>query len=263
MTTATGYLLAVGFFDISVFYPSLGVLFMAMSASAFNQIIEKDTDKLMQRTIARPLVSNRITLNQAYTIAILLLIIGFAVLTIFNSVIIALLALFNLLWYVLVYTPLKYKTAFAAFPGGLVGSIPPVIGWMAAGGDILDKTSIALAVFFFIGQIPHFWLLVLKYSSEYQLSGIIPITQKLSYLQIKRLIVMWIAATSLSGSIFANQIILQNNISFYFIQVLSAALLIYFILWLNIKTNPQNNKSFLLINLYYFFVMLIVLIDRI
>lgn len=261
LTTATGYLLAAGFFDIQVIYPTIGVLLMAMSASAFNQIIEKDTDKLMNRTRSRPLVSQTVTLNQAVITAILLAMAGFLTLSVFNSFVIATLALFNLLWYNLIYTPLKYKIAFAAFPGGLVGAIPPVLGWMAAGGHISDRTSIALAVFFFIGQIPHFWLIVLKYSSDYIQSGIISITQRFNYLQIKRLILMWVAATALSGSIFATIIILHNNLSFYLIQAFSALLLIYFLFWLNIKTNPKSNRSFILINVYYLLVMVILFLD--
>ncbi len=74
----------------------------------------------------------------------------------------AALGIFTLLWYNLVYTPLKRITAFAVLPGALIGAMPPLIGWTAAGGNPLDMEIMAVAFLLFVGQMPHYWLLLLK-----------------------------------------------------------------------------------------------------
>lgn len=261
LTTATGYLLSTGIFDYYVVYAFSGVLFMAMSASALNQVQERNTDKLMPRTRNRPLISGAISLNASIIITIVLGISGFLILWFFHGILPALLGLFNLAWYNGVYTPLKYKTAFAAVPGGIVGAIPPVIGWVAGGGSLFHISSMALAVFFFMGQVPHFWLIILKYSTEYKLAGIQSITDRFSIPQLRRLVCTWTIATALSGSIFAFLIILNHNISFFLIQLCSLALIIYFISWLLKQSAYQSRRAFISINLYYLQVMLIIIAD--
>jgi protoheme IX farnesyltransferase len=68
----------------------------------------------------------------------------------------------------LVYTLLKRKTPFAIIPGSLVGAIPPAVGWVAAGGYLFDPQIIIISFFFFIWQIPHFWLLLLIFDKDYK-----------------------------------------------------------------------------------------------
>lgn len=261
LTTATGYLLSTGIFDHTVIYAFTGVLLFAMSASALNQVQERNTDKLMPRTRNRPLISGAISLNASIIITIVIGIAGFLILWFFHGLLPALLGLFNLAWYNVVYTPLKYKTAFAAVPGGIVGAIPPVIGWVAGGGSLFHISSMALAVFFFMGQVPHFWLIILKYSTEYKLAGIQSITDRFSIPQLRRLVFTWAIATALSGGILAFMIILNHNFSFYFIQLCSIALIIYFISWLFKQSEYESRRAFISINLYYLLVMLIIIVD--
>lgn len=261
LTTATGYLLSIGVFDHTVAYSFIGVLLLSMSASALNQVQERNTDKLMPRTRNRPLISGAISMQASIVLTILLGVTGFITLWFFHGILPALLGLFNLAWYNGVYTPLKYKTAFAAVPGGFVGAIPPVIGWIAGGGPIFHILSIALAVFFFIGQVPHFWLIILKYSSEYKLAGIKSITDNFSITQLKRLVFTWAIATAFCGSALAYFIILNHNATFYLIQLFSLALIIYFIFWLVKKSNTESRQAFISINLYYLLVMLIIIAD--
>lgn len=261
LTTALGYLLSVRYFDMAIIPPFTGVLFLAMAASALNQFQEKETDKLMPRTHRRPLVNGSISSGFAITVIIIFTVTGTSVLYYYNGIIAALLGLFNMFWYNAVYTPLKYKTAFAAFPGGIVGAVPPVIGWVAGGGYILHPTAIALALFFFIGQIPHFWIIIMKYSSEYELAGIKSITQKLNQFQIRRLIFNWVIATAICGSILAFNVMLNNNESFYLIHLLSFLIIAFFVHWMTRKANHHSIKAFVSINLYYLLVMLVIAID--
>jgi len=100
------------------------------------------------------------------------------------------------LWYNGVYTPLKRLTAFAVAPGALIGALPPAIGWTAAGGSAGDLRLLALAFFFFIWQVPHFWLLLFKYGEEYAEAGFPSITRLFSTTQLGRLTFVWMLATA-------------------------------------------------------------------
>lgn len=100
--------------------------------------------------------------------------------------------IFTFFWYNGVYTPLKRKTAFAIIPGALVGALPPVAGWTAAGGDLLDGRIIMIAAYFFIWQIPHFWLLLMLYGNDYEKGGFPTLNRVFSPEQLKRITVMWL-----------------------------------------------------------------------
>jgi heme o synthase len=112
---------------------------------------------------------------------------------------VVLLGLFNVVWYNSVYTSLKRLTAFAVVPGSVTGGIPPLIGWTAAGGSVLDPGILFISLFFIIGQIPHFWLLLLKYGHEYESAGLPSISHIFSALQIKRISYAWILAAVTSS----------------------------------------------------------------
>ncbi len=261
LTTVTGYLLSTRQLDWSAIHPFMGVLLLAMSASALNQLQERNTDKLMPRTKRRPLANGLITVPNAILITVITGLSGFLTLFYYNGTLPAILGILNLVWYNGVYTPLKYKTAFAAVPGGLVGAIPPVIGWVAGGGDILHPSSIALAVFFYIGQIPHFWLVILKYSNEYKLAGIKLITDRFTIPQLRRLVFAWMLATAISGSLMAFIITIEHNAMFLLIHLLSLLLLVYSGIWLAKHNATHSTKAFVFINLYYLFVMLSIFLD--
>ncbi len=261
LTTVTGYLLSTRQLDMSIIYPFMGVLFLAMSASTLNQLQERHTDKLMPRTQRRPLTNGSITVSTAIIVTLLAGLSGFLILYYYNGALPAILGLMNLIWYNGVYTPLKYKTAFAAVPGGLVGAIPPVIGWVSGGGDIMHPSSIAMAGFFFIGQIPHFWLIILKYSNEYRLAGIKLITDKFTIPQLRRLVFTWMLATAFSGSIMTFIINIENNAIFLLMHLLSILLLVYSGIWLTKNNGNHSTRAFIIINLYYLLVMLCVFFD--
>ena len=92
-------------------------------------------------------------------------------------------------------------TAFAVVPGSLVGALPPFIGWFAGGGELFNERIMWVAMFFFIGQIPHFWLLLLMFGKEYALAGFPSLNAVFNDNQIKRLSYTWILATIASAFI--------------------------------------------------------------
>lgn len=194
VSTIVGYVLASGGINFSVLFPVVGVFLIACGASALNHYQERDTDALMARTKSRPLPSGRMKPSMAIVILVSEIITGLTVLYIFSGITSALLGVLAVFWYNGFYTPLKKKSVMAVVPGSLIGSIPPTIGWVAGGGYIFDPELYALAMFFFIWQIPHFWLLLLIFGKDYEQAGMPSLTQVFSPAQLSRITFMWILA---------------------------------------------------------------------
>ncbi len=193
-----GCLLAGRQSPLFAFMVSLGVLLLAAGASALNQYQEREIDSRMDRTRHRPLPSGEISPAHALVIALLLIGAGLALLSAFGTTPI-LLGIFAITWYNGLYTWLKPMTAFAAVPGGLVGMIPPAIGWSAAQGMLSDPRLLAVCFFFFFWQVPHFWLQLLDHGGEYDRAGLPSLTGKLGRPAVCRLTYTWTIAAVVSA----------------------------------------------------------------
>ena len=199
LTTITGYVLARGRFDRYMILPTLGIFLLACGASALNHYQERDKDAKMDRTKNRPIPSGRISPGMALLFALTLSIAG-SLLIYFGSNFLALqLGLLALIWYNAIYTPLKKRTAFAVIPGSVIGALPPMVGWVAGGGSLIDPRALIIAFFFFIWQIPHFWLLLLKYGKQYEAAGFPSITSSYTTPQIKFTTFVWTFATAVTA----------------------------------------------------------------
>lgn len=201
LTSATGYLAAAGRFEWAMWVPVLGVFLLASGSSALNQVQEARTDGLMKRTRNRPIPSGRVDRTTAFFLAGMLVLAGMFCLASVaaNRSAVIVLGAFALVWYNGVYTLLKRVTAFAVVPGALIGAIPPVIGYAAAGGEPTDPFILLVASFFFIWQVPHFWLLLLMWGDQYRDAGLPTLTGVFSRRQLQRITFMWILATATGG----------------------------------------------------------------
>ncbi len=199
LTTIAGYLLASGSFDSGLILPTIGIFILACGSSALNHYQDSDRDGLMKRTQDRPIPSGRVTKTQVLVLAVVLSAIGSALIYIGSDFIGMQLGLLALIWYNGIYTPMKRKTAFAVIPGSIIGAIPPVVGWVAGGGELFDPKALILAFFFFIWQVPHFWLLMLKYGKEYEAAGYPSITQLYDEKQIRYITFLWTFATAVTA----------------------------------------------------------------
>ena len=198
-SAAAGYVLTAGLIKMETLIVTAGVLFLACGSCALNQYQERKIDELMERTKSRPLPSRKLEPTTALWVASGLISLGSIVLLYGAGHASLGLGLFAVLWYNGFYTPLKQRTAFAAIIGALVGAIPPILGWVSGGGSILDSRIWGIALFFFIWQVPHFWLLLLDYSKDYDKAGLPSITKIFSREQIKRIIFIWLLSTGISG----------------------------------------------------------------
>ena len=200
-STAAGYLLfdepVTGALPLSM----LGVFLLACGASGLNQVQEARIDARMERTRNRPIPAGQLDRVTAGFLAGLFILAGLYCLARLDRHLPALLGLaaFALLWYNGVYTYLKRFTPFAVLPGALVGAVPPLIGWSAAGGIISDPAIVLLAGFGFLWQIPHFWLLLLIYGPQYQSAGLPSLERYFTSIQARRIAALWISAVAVTG----------------------------------------------------------------
>ena len=154
----------------AVFGLALGGMLVTAAANGFNQIWEKDLDKLMSRTQDRPLANGRMKVNDALVFSSVCAALGLFLLAYAVNGRVALLSLLSLFTYALVYTPLKKETPLAVFVGAIPGALPPAIGWVAVSGNIDSIAYILFAVQFF-WQFPHFWAIAWILEDDYRKAG--------------------------------------------------------------------------------------------
>ncbi len=151
----------------------LGGFLVTGSSNGFNQIIERDLDKLMNRTQNRPLPQGRMSVNEAIIVATATGIIGITILAVFINPLSGILGFLALVLYTFVYTPLKLKTPFAVFVGAFPGAIPPLLGHVAStsGFGSIEFAAWLLFVTQFIWQFPHFWAIAWVLDDDYKKAG--------------------------------------------------------------------------------------------
>jgi protoheme IX farnesyltransferase len=150
---------------------SWGIFLLSSACSVLNQLQERTTDALMRRTCRRPLACGALSARAGSWIGLLLASGGLTTLCASSGIIPALTGLFATAWYLLVYTPLKRVTSLAVVAGTPCGALPPLIGWLAVGGDPLDPRLFALVLLMLLWQVPHYWLLALPDRDELQRVG--------------------------------------------------------------------------------------------
>ncbi len=172
VAAAFGYLLASPVPSAWLGWTMSGTLVLAWACSAWNQVQERDLDALLPRTANRPLPQGRISPRTALCLGLV-----FAVLAMFclyraGGFVPVLGACLIVLVYNGLYTPLKRRSAFALLVGALVGALPPVIGWLCAGGDATAPELLLLYGVYVLWQVPHFWLRVQHDGAAYAAAGL-------------------------------------------------------------------------------------------
>lgn len=170
-SSVMAYLIAgQGFINwVGVIILSLGGLLVTGAANILNQVLERDTDKLMKRTAGRPLAAKRMTVSEAVMSAGFMSLFGIMFLAMFNAWA-ALLGMISLICYAFIYTPMKRITPFAVVIGAIPGALPMMIGCVAMQGGL---TTLAIALFGlqFLWQFPHFWAIAWLAFEDYSNAG--------------------------------------------------------------------------------------------
>jgi protoheme IX farnesyltransferase len=262
-SAATGFILSARHVAPQMFAVMMGIFSLACGASALNQYQERDVDALMPRTRNRPVPSGRIEPVHALFFSLIFISSGVLALLLTGGLSAPLLGLLAVGWYNGVYTFLKKKSAFAVIPGALVGTVPVAIGWTAGGGALNDPELLMVCFFFFMWQVPHSWLFILKYGNEYTAAGLPSLTSLFSKDQLSRINFIWISAAAVSCLLLSESGAASSGVVKAFLCALSA-LLVWNGTSLLGRSGRESGYSFAFrtINAYLFFVMSLLTIDK-
>lgn len=236
-----------------------GIFLLACSAASLNSIQEIERDRCYNRTKNRPLVTGKISKAQATFLSCLFFLSGTTTLLLsFSSSLPAFLGVATLLTYNFIYTTLKSRTILAIFPGGIVGALPPLTGWIAAGGNIHDERIWIVMAIFFLWQIPHYFLLLLEHSEDYILNKENNILKTTSSKTVKRIILVWII--SYCCTVIALTIVpdFLTSIPKWLLIMITCVVITFFISQLFNEKPTQFRRLFILLNTSLLTIMLII-----
>lgn len=171
LSSVFGFFISSSKVDINeVFILLVGGYLISSSSVINNQILEKDLDKMMNRTNKRPIPTGRISIYKSVVMSIFSMIIGLFLISFYLNIYSALLSFISLILYSFVYTPMKKFGPIAVFIGAIPGALPPLIGWVASTGQITLEAIIIFSIQF-IWQFPHFWAIAWMYDDDYKKVG--------------------------------------------------------------------------------------------
>jgi heme o synthase len=148
----------------------LGGFLLSGASVTINQILEKDLDKLMTRTMNRPLPTQRVSVQEAIVFSIVCFVLSITILAVYTNTLTVALSIVSMILYCFVYTPLKRVGSIAVFVGAIPGALPPLLGWVAATGTISYEALLIFGIQF-IWQFPHFWAIAWVADEDYKKAG--------------------------------------------------------------------------------------------
>ncbi len=149
---------------------TLGGFLLSGASVTINQIVERDFDKVMTRTMYRPIPTGRVSVQEAIGFAMVCFVISMIILWTYTNPLTVVLSIVSMILYSFVYTPLKRVGPVAVFVGAIPGALPPLLGWIAATGSISDEAMIIFGIQF-IWQFPHFWAIAWVADDDYKKAG--------------------------------------------------------------------------------------------
>ena len=263
-SSVAGYLLAVDIINYqTLFLLSLGGFLMVAASNAFNQVIEKDTDSLMKRTMSRPLPTGRMTKTTAIIFAITSTIVGLGILYGINPKS-ALFGAISIFLYTCAYTPLKPVSPLAVFVGAIPGAIPFMLGWVAATNQFGIEAGFLFMIQFF-WQFPHFWSIGWLQFEEYKKAGFIMLpmdkkdqsaTKQIIFYTVIMILVSILPVFKLTGAFYI------HPITAIIIALLGLYMLYYGVLLHKKQTNIEARKLMLSSVIYITMIQIIYVIDK-
>jgi protoheme IX farnesyltransferase len=263
-TIITGYVLANGHFDTGFIPVTIGIFLLACGSSVINHIQETGTDANMDRTNNRPIPRGKISSTYAFILAGIEIVTGSFILFFYVNIPALVFGWIAIIWYNLVYTNLKRVTAHAVIPGSLIGAIPPLAGWVAAGVSLNDVRAWSMALFFFVWQVPHFYLLVVKYGPQYEKAGLPALTSYYNSFLLRLMIFLWIVTTSFSAMLLYYFHVVRSVLAGISIAITSLGLIVVFLFPLIRRADEfLPFRYFMRINYYVLIIILILNLDHV
>ena len=251
LTAAAGfYLGAAKGFDIVLFVNTvIGITLLAFGVAALNQVWERKTDALMERTANRPLPTNKVSFTEALVFGVSLCLVSEIYLAALVNVLTAILGLVVIVGYVLLYTPLKTKTSLSTAIGALPGALPPLMGFTASANEITLGAWTLFAILF-LWQFPHFLAIAWMYKDQYAKAGIkmLPVVEPSGRITAQQIVIFTI-------------LLLPVSLAPYFLQMtgliylIGASLLGLWFLAASIKAarakSVEQSRKLLLVSVLY------------
>lgn len=256
-----GYFIGGGAFNVTdLILLLIGGFLITCTSNALNQVIEKDHDKLMDRTKTRPLPQNKLSVKETIWVTSIIGLIGVVMLWLLNPLtgILGTLAIFM---YVALYTPLKRISTISVFVGAFPGAFPPMLGWVAATGSFSVEAGILFAMQF-VWQFPHFWAIAWKINDQYVKAGfkMLPFGKK----DKRTAIIILISSFALFGaSILPEYIGFTGRVATVGLFILSALMVYPAIKLVQTLEDKFALRIMLMSYLYLILSLTIILIDKI
>jgi len=258
-----GFLLFTKSLSFLMLINSLGVFLLASGASALNHVQEWKYDKMMTRTRLRPIPSGKISLYYGITFSFITILIGSGLIYITGNLFALGIGLLTLVWYNVIYTPMKRITAFAVVPGALIGALPPLIGWVSGGGNVFDLQIFIVALFLFVWQVPHFWLLFLIYGRDYEKGGFPSIENVISSKVVRIMTFALIVNLVIISVVIPLYAVSSKFLGMAVIGIIGIWLIINSFQILKSNSTPILRKTFMNINIYVLVVVTLISLDNI
>ena len=264
ITSLIGSLLATNasnFNPLLILISLIGIGLCAASAAAINQVVDRKVDANMSRTSDRPIPQGEISSSKAISFAIVIGLIGYAILFRYVNVLTAYLTIASLIGYAIIYTVfLKRATPQNIVIGGLAGAAPPLLGWSSITGSI-DPNALLLVLIIFAWTPPHFWALAIHRKDEYAKENIpmLPVTHGISFTKLQ---IILYTIIMLLVSLFPYFVMMSG--AFYLV---SALVLGSIFLWYAFRLYVDDSNSLAMptfqYSIYYIFlIFLALLIDH-
>ena len=261
ITSLIGSLLATNgsnFNPLLILISLIGIGLCAASAAAINQVVDQKVDANMSRTSERPIPQGEISSSKAISFAIVIGLIGYAILYRYVNALTAYLTIASLIGYAIIYTVfLKRATPQNIVIGGLAGAAPPLLGWSSITGSI-DPNALLLVLIIFAWTPPHFWALAIHRKDEYAKENIpmLPVTHGISFTKLQ---IILYTIIMLLVSLFPYFVMMSG--AFYLVSALVLGLIF---LWYAFSLYVDDSNSLAMptfqYSIYYIFLIFLALL---
>lgn len=262
VSAATGFVAFSHSINWQLLITSVGILLLAFAACALNEAQEHKLDALMARTRNRPIPSGKISPAMAVVWSAALAALALGILYTQGGFLAVGLGALALLWYNGIYTYLKRVSSVASVVGSVIGAIPPAIGWVSAGGTI-DGPILSLSFFLLMWQVPHFWLLAMRISGDYEQAQFPTFVRAMGMDSLARITFMWTTVTAASALLLP--LFGLSSSPFLGLGLVVAGAWLVLIAWRSLRAPSKQGirQAFNAINYYAVVVMMAVIVDAI
>lgn len=244
-----------------LFHTLFGTFMVAGGAAALNQVWERDNDARMRRTMNRPLPAGRLETWEGAVFGLTIAIVGTAWLGFFANALTAVLGLISFLTYVVVYTPMKVRSAWNTVVGAISGALPPVMGWTAVRGTLGPEAMVLFAILF-LWQHPHFFALAWRYREDYRIGGFRMLSHSDPDGRRSGIVMMFTAALLLPVAALLSPLGVTGSIYLVCSFVLGMVYLLACIWFLAVRTDKVAMKAFLASLAYLTLLLTLMFVDK-